>query len=196
MDNKLKIIANYFGMDRVKFNESIAQYTSLNLGGPAKLFFIAFTKGEIIKMVKVCRELKLPFFIFGTGSKIMLSDIGFEGVVIKNRTKDIHILSIKGKVSKVGIGVDEALVEVDSGVSISKFVEFLDTQGLMADEFRQRPGSIGGNIFLNKSLQNKVKSIKVLNLNSSIEEIGVENLSFKKHIILSVALRIKTKERK
>lgn len=144
-------------------------------------------------MVRVCRDLKLPNFIFGTGSKIMMSDNGFEGVVIKNRTKDIHIISIKGKVSKIGIGVDEALIEVDSGVSILKFVEFLDTQGLLADEFRQRPGSIGGDLFLNKSLQSKVKSIKVLNLNSQVEEIGTENLSLKKHIILSAIFRIKAK---
>ena len=117
MDNKLKIISNYFGTDRVKFNEPIAQYTALNAGGPAKLFFIAFTKQELVRIIKTCRELKIPFFIFGTGSKIMLSDNGFAGVVVKNRTKDIQVISIKGKVSKkgpaasVGIGVEEALIE-------------------------------------------------------------------------------------
>lgn len=193
MDNKLKVITNYFGADRVKFNEPVAPYTSLNAGGPAKLFFIAFTTQELIKIVKACRELKIPFFIFGTGSKIMLSDYGFDGVVVKNRTKDIQVVSIKGKVSKIGIGVEEVLIEVDSGVSITKLVEFLDYQGLSAEEFRGRVGSIGGDIFLNKILQSKVKSIKVLDLNSAINEIVPETLSLKKHIILSIMLKIKAK---
>lgn len=193
MDNKLRLIANYFGTDRVKFNEPVAQYTSLNVGGPAKLFFIAFTKQELIKMIKICKELKLPFFIFGTGSKIMISDNGFEGVVIKNRTKDIHVVSIKGKVSKIGIGVEEALIEVDSGVSVSKFVEFLDSQGLLAEEFRGKSGSIGGNIFLENSLQTKVKSIKVLDSRSEVDEISVDELSLKRQIVLSAVFKIKSK---
>src|SRR3989344_5698441 len=144
MDNKLKLIANYFGIDRVKFNEPVSKYTTLIAGGPAKLFFIAFTKQEFIKMIKICRELKVPFFVFGTGSKMIISDSGFDGVVIKNRTKNIQIVSIKGKVSKSGIGVEEALVEVDSGVSNLKFAEFLDSQKLLSDDFKNRAGSLGG----------------------------------------------------
>src|SRR3989344_443198 len=117
MDSKFKLIVDYFGKDRFKFNESLKEYTALSSGGKADIFFIAFTISELIKIVGMCRQLKLPFFIFGIGSKIMISDAGFPGLVIKNRTKNITTISVKGKVSKVGIGVEEALIEVDSGVS-------------------------------------------------------------------------------
>lgn len=193
MDNKFKLIIDSFGKDRFKFDEPLKDYTTLSIGGPAKLFFIVFTTQELIKLVSMCRELNLPFFIFGTGSKFMMSDQGFNGLVIKNRTKNITTISVKGKVSKFGIGIDEALVEVDSGVSIAKLSEYLDSQELSPEEFKNTPGSLGGNLFISRTLQSKVKSIKVYNLNSNIEEIGPQDLSLNKHIILSAVLRFRAK---
>lgn len=193
MDSKFKLIIDSFGKDRFKFDEPLKDYTFLNVGGPSKLFFIAFTTPELIKIIKMGRELKLPIFVFGTGSKIMMSDAGFDGLVIKNRTKNIQTVSVKGKVTKSGIGVEEALIEVDSGISINKFCEYLDLQGLDSMEFTHLPGSIGGNLFLSRFLQSKVKSIKVLDWLSEIEQIQVEDLSLKKHIILSAIFRIKAK---
>lgn len=194
MDNKFKLIVDSFGRDRFKFNEPLRDYTYLHLGGAAELFFIAFTTQEIIKIVKMCRQLKLSFFLFGTGSKIMISDSGIEGLVIKNRTKNIKTISVKGKVTKWGIGVEEALVEVDSGVSINKFCEYLDSQKLESNQFKDISGSIGGNLFLNRFLQLSVKSIKVLDLVSETEEILIDNLKFRKDIILSVVFKIKSKD--
>ena len=193
MDNKFKLIVDYFGKDRFKFNEPLKDYTALNVGGPALILFIAFTSSELIKIIKMCKELKLSFFIFGTGTKIMISDLGFEGLVIKNRTKNIQISGVKGKVTKFGIGIEEALIEVDSGVSINKFIEFLKSQNLSFEEFTGIPGSIGGSLFLSKFLQNISKSIKVLDSRSEIDEISADNLSLKKHIILSAVLRVKAK---
>ena len=193
MDSKFKLIIDSIGRDRFKFDEPLKDYTFLKVGGPSKLFFIAFTTPELIKIIKMGRELKLPIFVFGTGSKIMMSDVGFDGLVIKNRTKNIQTVSVKGKVTKFGIGVEEALVEVEGGVSINKFCEYLDSQGLKSSEFSQIPGSIGGNLFLNKFLQSKVKSIKVLDLVSEVEEIPADILGLKKHIILSAVFKVKAK---
>ncbi|OGE26174.1 hypothetical protein A3C26_01470 [Candidatus Daviesbacteria bacterium RIFCSPHIGHO2_02_FULL_39_12] len=191
MDNKYKLIVDSFGKEKFKFNESLKDYTALQVGGPAKLFFIAFTERELVKAVRMCRDLKLPFFIFGTGSKIMMSDMGFEGLVIKNRTKNIQTVSVKGKVTKFGIGVEEALVEVEAGVSVSRFCEYLSNQGLSTGDMEGIPGSIGGNLFLNRFLQRLVKSIKVLDLDSEITQIGSDDLNFKRHIIISAVLKVK-----
>lgn len=193
MDNKFKLIIDSFGSERFKFDEPIKNYTALNIGGPAKLFFIAFSVSELIKIITMCESLGLPYFLFATGSKIMISDLGFDGIVIKNRTKAIEIVSIKGKATRIGIGLEEATVEVESGVSIKKFVEFLTLQRLSKEEFINIPGSIGGNLFISKILQSKVQSIKVLSIGSEIEEIGAEQLSLKKHIILSATFKIKAK---
>lgn len=194
MDSKYKLIIDSFGKDRFKINEPLKEYTSSGLGGPAKLFFIAFTTNELTKIVSMCRELKLPYFLFGTGSKILISDLGFNGLVIKNRTKNIQTVSVKGKVTKYGIGVDEALVEVESGVSINKWVEYLNSHGLEMSAFNKTPGSIGGNLFVNRFLQNQAKSIKVLDSKSDVAQINIETLRLKEHIIISAVFRIKAKK--
>lgn len=193
MGSKYKLIVDSLGKDKFKFDEPMKDYTYSGIGGNAKLFFIAFTQRELIKIITMVRELKLPFFLFGTGSKILLSDLGFDGLVIKNRTKDIHTVSVKGKVSKFGIGIEEALVEVDSGVSLKKFAESLESEGLQSYDFSTLAGSVGGNLFLNNLLQRSAKSIKVLDQRSNIWEIEPKELSLKKHIILSAIFRIKHK---
>ena len=195
MDSKYKLIVDSFGEDRFKFNEPLKEYTSLSSDGKAQLLFIAFNQNELIRIVKMCRDLKLLFFIFGTGSKIMISDVGFPGLVIKNRTKNIQVVSVKGKVTKFGIGVDEALVEVESGLSINKFCEFLNQHELNSEEFKSIPGSIGGNLFLSRILQSKVKSIKVLDQQSQIDDVLAGNLNQRKDIILSAVFKISAKER-
>lgn len=194
MDNKFKLIIDSFGRDKFKFDEPISNYTALNVGGPAKLFFIAFTTVELVKIIKMCRDLRLPYFLFGTGTKMMISDQGFLGLVIKNRTKNIQTISVKGKVSRFGVGVEEALIEVDSGVSMGKFAEELAGQNLSVEGFKDIPGSIGGNLLVSTFLQKLVKSIKVLGQGSQVEEIDSGSLSLKKHIILSAVFKIKAKE--
>lgn len=194
MQNKFKLIVDSFGRDKFKVDELIKDYTSSGLGGPAKLFFIAFNLRELIKIITMCRQLDLPYFLFGTGSKILISDLGFDGLVIKNRTKKMTIVSVKGKVSKFGIGIEEALVEAESGVSMKKFSEFLEEQGLQSYDFSHLSGSLGGNLLINNFLQSKTKSIKVLDLKSDIWDIEPKELSLKKHMILSSVFRIKAKE--
>lgn len=193
MDTKIKLLVDTFGKDKFKLKEPLVDYTELKVGGPAEAFFVAVTQQELIRLVGMCQQLKLPCLVFGSGSKMMISDHGFSGLVIKNRTRNIKIISIKGKVSKGGIGVDEALVEVESGVSMNSLVEFLDSQGLRSGEFVSLPGTVGGNLFINKSLQDKTEKVVVLNKNLRVEQILVGTLNLNKQIILSVILKIKAK---
>lgn len=191
LDDKIKLIADSIGPEKFKFNEPVAPFTALGVGGPAKLFFIAFTQQEIIKIVEMARSLKVPLIVFGTGSKHMISDKGFDGIVVKNRTKNMSVVGVKGKVSKEGIGVSEAMVEVDSGVSLNALVEFLIQQNLDSSGLENLPGSIGGNLFLNRSLQDKVQKIKILNEDSDEEEINSDQLNLRKQIILSAVFKFK-----
>lgn len=191
MENKLKLIADSIGREKVKFDELVSEHTSLKLGGPAKLFFVAITQLEIKKIVGMAKELKIPYLIFGSGSKMIVSDYGFDGVVIKNRTRNMVVVGVKGKVSKKGIGVDEASVEVESGVFISDLAEFLKKQSLNASQIDNLTGTVGGNLFMSTGLQERVRKIKVLE-DDEIEEINPEELSLNKHIILSVVFKFKS----
>jgi len=64
-------------------NVSLKNYTTFKIGGRAKYFFIAKKKEDLIKAVATAKKLKLPFFVLGSGSNLLVSDQGFKGLVIK-----------------------------------------------------------------------------------------------------------------
>ncbi len=191
MENRFKLLTNTFGEDRFKKNEPIKYHAESGVGGIVKLFTIVFSERELVKMIEICRELSIPLLLMGSGSKLIVSDQGFDGVVIKNRTKNIQTISVKGKVTRDGIGVEEAYIEVDSGLTMGKFVEFLISQKLSIQGLESIKGTIGGNIFTDSFLQSMVKSIKVLTRESDIEKIKADSLSLDEHIVLSVVFNIK-----
>lgn len=194
MDEKIQLLANSFGLEKVKFDEKVASHTTLKLGGTAKLFTVVVSERELIKLVSQCKHFKIPYLVFGMGSKLIISDHGFNGVIIKNRTQNIKITSIKGKVAKGGIGVESILLEVDSGVTIPKLVEFIKRQDLDGSNFEGITGTVGGNIFVNRSLQDTAESVKILNLIDEIEIISPNQLKSRDHIVLSVVLKVKSKD--
>ena len=194
MNTKFKLIIDSLGQNLFKTDENLAEHTALKLRGFAKLFFVATSQKEIIKVIDHCRQLQIPFLIFGTGSKMAIADSVFAGLVIKNRSQGIKVVSIKGKVSKFGIGVEEAMVEADSGITMRNFVEFLDKQGLEGESFRGLPGSMGGNLFINRLLQQATEKIKILAPSSKIENISPRNLKLGREIILAATFKIKAKK--
>ena len=47
----------------IQENVSLANYTTFKIGGPARYFFIAKNKDEIISALKAAKELGMPFYI-------------------------------------------------------------------------------------------------------------------------------------
>jgi len=114
----------------IKKNILLAPYTTFKIGGPASWFFEARETEEIIKAVKVASELKIPYFILGGGSNILVSDKGLRGLVIKISTSKIKILG-------------ETLF-VESGASLGEAVEKAKNHSLSGLEFAAGiPGTIG-----------------------------------------------------
>lgn len=64
----------------VKVNEPLARHTTFKIGGPAD-FFVEVEKED--KLLKLLKEIKLPYFILGGGSNLLVADEGFRGMVIK-----------------------------------------------------------------------------------------------------------------
>ena len=81
-EERLSLLKKKLGK-RVGVNEPLKGHTTFRIGGPADLFYEAKTEGELIKAVKEARELKVPIFILGGGSNVLVGDKGFRGMVIK-----------------------------------------------------------------------------------------------------------------
>lgn len=69
----------------MKFQENIplAPLTTLQVGGPAKFFAEASSEAEVREAVAFARARRLPLFVLGGGSNLLISDQGWLGLVLK-----------------------------------------------------------------------------------------------------------------
>ncbi len=83
------------GEERVKINEPLSSHTTLRIGGPADYFYEATNSGELIKAVRLARTFGVPVTVIGSGSNILVSDLGIRGLVVRNKDGKIEIVDKK-----------------------------------------------------------------------------------------------------
>lgn len=143
-------------LPEIKEHVVMRDFTSLHVGGVADYFYEAKTIEELVRIVKIALEGKIPYFILGGGSNILFSDYGFPGIVIKNSTSNIAVMGEKSQVI------------ADSGVRLSRLIMELTTHDLSGLEFLYGvPGTVGGAIYGNagaygSSIGDYVKNITLL----------------------------------
>lgn len=189
MDEKLRLLSHSFGEDKIKLEEDLKYHLASRVGGKARLFVVALNERELIRLLQIIHSLELEYIVIGTGSKIDLT-AGFAGVVVKSRSQNIKIVSIKGKVGKGNVGVESVMLELEGGVTITDLITFLKKQGLRSDYFEGMRGSIGGNIFTNLVLRDLSDRVRILNLDDEIEIISSAELDLRLHTVLSVVLKV------
>ena len=86
---------------KCKENEEMKKHTTFKVGGPAQYFCEVNDKVQLHKVLAAAKKMKLPFFIFGGGSNILVSDKGIKGFVIKLGEGE---LEIKGNQIKIFSG--------------------------------------------------------------------------------------------
>ncbi len=192
MEDRLKLLIQSFGEERFKRNEELIHHTFSKSKGRAECFYIATTQNELIKILDTSSELSIPYFVFGSGTKLLVSST-LKGLVIKNRTSGIKVAGVKGKIVQTGIGVEEAFIEADSGVSLGKLNEFVKKEKLKEiDGFSSLHSTIGGAIFLDPLLRGATQSLKVWH-EGEVLDIKLPELK-RDHIVLSVIFKFKAKE--
>jgi UDP-N-acetylmuramate dehydrogenase len=143
-------------MVKTKFQENIplAEYTTFKIGGPAKYFLVAKTTDDLIEAVDFTKSKNLPYFILGGGSNLLISDKGFDGLVIKIPNSKFKIQNSK--------------IIAEAGVPLGKLVKCSIDAGLTGLEWAVGiPGTVGGAVKVNaacfggnmKDLVKKVKKI-------------------------------------
>lgn len=201
---KYQNLIEKLGSLRVRRDEPLSAHTTFKIGGPADLFFVVYRQEDLIEAVQACWDLEIPYFILGKGSNILVSDKGFRGLVIKNRTGGIRILRYRGKVGRGG----DVLIEVESGVSLNRLVRWTIEEGLAGLElFLSIPGTVGGAVRMNAHFRpergeyigNLLEKGRVLS-KKGIQEVGKEEFKFsydwsilqeKEDVLLSVVFRLK-----
>ena len=164
-------------LPNIQENVSLKKYTTFEIGGPAKYFFIAKNKKEIKEAVKTAKELKLKYFILGGGSNILISDKGFNGLVIK--MQNAHY-KLQGKT-----------IYAEAGLSLGKIVQFSVDNNLTGVEWAAGiPGTLGGAARGNagafgKSMADIIQKVTILNkdLQFTIYDLPTRNVSLARNAI-------------
>jgi len=61
----------------------LAPYTTFRIGGPARFFCEVESEAGVAEAVRFAQERNLPLFVLGGGSNLLVSDQGFDGVVMR-----------------------------------------------------------------------------------------------------------------
>ncbi|MBQ8041582.1 MAG: FAD-binding protein, partial [Lachnospiraceae bacterium] len=78
----LKEIAFYMKQEDIKTDELMSKHTSFRVGGPAKVFLTVHSE-EILKQIFFAlKKYHLPYFVLGNGSNLLVSDEGYDGVMV------------------------------------------------------------------------------------------------------------------
>ena len=80
----LDALATRLDPSHLRRDESLAQYTTFRIGGPADLLYHAQSADDLARALLAARELAIPYFVLGLGANILVGDRGFRGVIIRN----------------------------------------------------------------------------------------------------------------
>ena len=83
-------------MKGLQKNISLQSYTTFKIGGHAKYFVKAKNKEQLKEALLWARENKQNFFILGGGSNLIISDNGFDGLVIKLENQEFETKGNQG----------------------------------------------------------------------------------------------------
>ena len=118
--------------------EPLAKYTSFRIGGPADFYLEPLDKFDLIEVVRFFKKFEYKFMIIGKGSNLLISDDGFRGAAI-------NLEEGMGNVC-----LDREMVVADSGVRLSKFVDFcIQHEKSGVEMLAGIPGTIGGAVIMN-----------------------------------------------
>jgi len=146
----IEFIKSTLGPLRVFENELLSKHTYFKIGGPARLFFTAKSVEDLKLALSTAHSRGIPFIVLGGGANVLVSDKGFDGLVIKNQAFGVKLVGIKGTIGKTGRGIKNALIWSASGTLMNQLARFTIDQGLSGLEFLLSvPGTVGGGLKIN-----------------------------------------------
>lgn len=185
--------------DSVYINEMMSRHTTFRIGGPASVFVTPKSEEDLVTTVNVCRSREIPYFILGNGSNLLVSDRGYDGVVV-------HIGANLRKISVKGTEIT-----AETGAMLSQVAHAALEHGLTGMEFAAGiPGSLGGACMMNagayggemSQILTAVRALdpegRVVNLSAKQLDLGYRHsvMMEKQYVVLSAGIHLEVGEPK
>lgn len=184
----------------IQKNISLKNKNTYNIGGTAKFYSSPIDIEELNSVLLWSKENSVKTFVLGRGSNVLISDIGWDGIII-------HLVNF---VHPIDIKESREVINVSAGVSLNTFVAEVIKRGFAGIEnLAGIPGSIGGAIVMNagaysSSIEDvlhtvtsfKIATGEVVKYKASELELGYRSSIFQKRdeVILTAGFLFKKKE--
>jgi len=153
-----------------RFDEHIplATHTTLAIGGPARWYFRPIGEAELAEALKLIPD-EIAILPLGRGSNLLVSDQGFDGVVIDFGELDT-------------ISTNACELRADAGARMGKIAQQCAAQGLAGLEFMATvPGDLGGGVAMNagafgQQVADTLLSVRILLRSGEISELNRDQL--------------------
>lgn len=168
-NSSYKALRDEFG-DRIYLNRSLSDFTTFATGGPARLFAEIDSTETLSKLLKLIAKFRIPLFLLGGGSNLLVSDSGFNGIVIRNVIKGMELSG-----DRIICGAGENLEDLVNYATKNKLTGLEFASGIY--------GTVGGAIFGNAGAYgNEIGDIlltaELVDINGNISNVPKEKLGF------------------
>jgi UDP-N-acetylmuramate dehydrogenase len=154
--NENQISAFKSAFPTVKEYEGMALHTYLKIGGVARFYFVANSTEELLKAVEVAKVQNIPRYVMGGGSNLLVSDDGFEGVVIQCGDRSY---SVEGTRMVCAPGAFTGLVaRASADAALTGFEWGVGVPGLIGGATYGNAGCFGG------EMKDAVESVEALRI--------------------------------
>jgi len=157
----------------IRFNEPLARYTYYQIGGPASVLAVPKSRADLEWIWSGVRRSGARVFFLGAGSNILISDLGFPGVVIRLARLQAEL------------GTEDGRLLAGGSAMISVLLRRAGQEGWGGLEFLAGiPGTIGGAVRMNAGThlgetQSRLNKVTALLLGEKVEEKTYESDSLR-----------------
>lgn len=156
----------------VLLNESMKKHTTFQVGGLATYFIKVKDVLVLSNILDLLKNYKIPYFVLGNGSNLLVSDSGYNGAILQLQTDENSIR------------INETVITATAGSMLSTVANSALANSLSGMEFAAGiPGTVGGAVYMNAGayggeMKDVVVSAKILNEQGEIVTRTNEELSF------------------
>ena len=171
MNEKIKQrFCQQLGDECVRFEEPMCDHTTFRIGGPAEVFVMPESYEQIAWVIRQCRQAELPYFILGNGSNLLVSDKGYQGVVVQ-------LYRNFGQAR-----VEDSRIHAQAGALLSGIAAAAREASLTGFEFAGGiPGTLGGAVVMNAGayggeMKDVLKEVTVLTPEGGVLTLQADEL--------------------
>lgn len=167
---------NIMGQENVCEKELMKNHTTFRIGGPADILVSPATDRSLIEGIRLCQSRKVPFYIIGNGSNLLVGDRGFRGVIFKI-CKNLNAVTMEE--SDAG---EKLYVKAGAGCMLAKLAKEVSAAGYTGFEFATGiPGTLGGAVAMNAGayggeMKQIIRSARIVDPSGDIRELALDAL--------------------